>query len=196
MYTQRWSDSEQQLLEHLDGRVVGKKFVSEYRRLAAIKGLPRRTEWAIICKANELSVTLRGGVFDAFSCATLAHNLGVCWQRVQGWIHYKGLPATRKGNRFLILVKDFAEWARENVASLGGISSENLFWLVGEILQVPSIPQTRSKPLVRLIDGALFPSIKEASRITYIGRYSIYRALRFGNEAGGSKWQYVEQGRA
>jgi hypothetical protein len=188
-----WTDAEESLLEHLDGRYVGKKFVSEYKRLAAIKKLPKRSSWAIIKKAGDLSITLNGGVFDSFSCKTLGACLGVCWQRVHVWVQAKGLIAKKVKRQFIIFSQDFVKWAKNNVQLLGGISPENLFWLTGEILEVPVIPQTKSRNIIRLSDKTIFRSIREASRQTFIGQYSIYRALRFGNKAGGSKWEYVTQ---
>lgn len=186
----KWTDAEEALLEHLDGRYVGKKFISEYKRLAAIKKLPTRTHWAIICKAGELGITLNGGVFDSFSCRALASALNVSTRRVSQWIAL-GLPATRKVGRCIILVKDFIDWAKQNTRYFGGICPEALFWLTGEKFDLPTVPLKKAKPIIRTADKTQFPSIKEAARASFVGRYSITRALQLGTEAGGSKWEYV-----
>lgn len=188
---QRWVDAEEALLEHLDGRYVGKKFVSEYKRLAAIKKLPARSSRAITLKARELNITLNGAVFDSFSCCSLARTLGIYRRRVHVWVKNLNLPALKRGDRYIILAKDFVGWVRNSLKYLGGISKEHLFWLTGEMIEVPQLPQTKNRAVIRAVDKTVYPSIREAARQTFIGQYSIYRALRLGTEAGGSKWEYV-----
>jgi len=129
--------------------------------------------------------------------ADLAAYLGVSIRRVRTWIR-NGLPHKRPtGYRYQIKTEDAKEWLIENRHYAKGIERGNLVGLFGEaaadiICTAKHIHHGRPKPVMRLDNYEVYPSVRQAAAAAHLKHPTIVRALKLGIEAGGIRWRYLE----
>lgn len=202
---QVWRKEEDDVIETLAGSKPFKRICQAVQRLEEKNGWPIRSEASISSRIHQLGCH-RLTIYDNYSIADLAKNLGVSTGVVRRWVNKLGLPCSRiSSRRVAISNKKFKEWIASHPLEIKmhDINLEWLAWALGDdIIEV--IQNAQPAPIKRSVpakierwkpdnpdDRTVYPSLTKAGKANFICKKSISRAVKQGQECAGYYWRLV-----
>ena len=192
--TPPWEPDALAWLELHSGCHPGKRMTSEFNRAANRNGWMPRTAAAIRCQMNRLALSARPTEAN-WNTGTLARTLGCSHSRTKKW-RRDGAPFYRVGQRWSITADGLRAWLRANPDRAFGLDRESLAWVIGpdaanQILAAAKQPTGIPRPVRRVSDGRIFPSLRAAAQAVHVEAKSIGSSIRREGTCAGYRWEYV-----
>lgn len=196
---QRWKDEELETLEGMGDLYRLDDIVKRLNALQSKNGWQVRTRKSIYARLLRLGYRAYPGL-DGFSMVAISNHLGVHRTIVKRWVVKFGLPARIYKSNWEFKISSFRKWAYAHPELLAGIDAERLNWLMEDTEFCESLELRRKcagkQPVVRVEDGAVFSTIKEAAKQANVDPSAIWQAVNKDYCCAGYRWRYLSESAA